>query len=489
MVGVKQGPASLGRSKDRLDNLVQRFRSATGRLSSIIVTEINKNNYERLWPLMMISIKEASFISIDLELSGLGNFRGKKDINERYSAIRETARTYSVVSLGISAFKFIKRKETRMKKRIKFKCQVFNLLTFCMDPFVVEPSSLQFLVGNKFDLNRLVKEGVSYGLLPNAQGNSLSLLWESILEQDIPLVFHNGFVDLAFLYQHFYEDLPENLSEFITNISDWFSGQRGCLYDSKYFAEYCIRMKASFLEYVFRKCQRDNAVEASYLRLYVSIEFDDSVSKVFSLMNATEIVDCRLPEGFYEADIKINFPSKEERKDICSKYASYGFCNSREDCPLLHNVDAVLDNEAMKQSKIRMRRRRRYEFYSNTDQMEERTEHLSGTSDNEQSDDFKSEELSCDEGWHYNNKPYLKRSEIGCHRAGVDSFMTGFSLIYMSRMALLRTGKFDAECANKLPIPGKTIPLIIRKYEHVQKTAEHLERWKPIQSERDKKVY
>ena len=87
----------------------------------------------------------------------------------------------------------------------------------------------------------------------NFQENSLKILWKQILERNIPLMLHNGLVDLIFLYQQFYADLPEKLAEFVTNISDWFPDASACIYDSKYFSEYCVRMNASFLEYVFRK--------------------------------------------------------------------------------------------------------------------------------------------------------------------------------------------------------------------------------------------
>lgn len=87
------------------------------------------------------------------------------------------------------------------------------------------------------------------------QNDALSTLWMEILECGIPLAFHNGLIDLAFLYDHFYGDLPETFVEFVLNTSDWFTLNEDVpgYFDSKYIAEYKAQFKASYLEYVFRK--------------------------------------------------------------------------------------------------------------------------------------------------------------------------------------------------------------------------------------------
>lgn len=92
----------------------------------------------------------------------------------------------------------------------------------------------------------------------------MKALWHEVLCAGVPITLHNGLIDLAFIYQHFYSILPETFSEFIVNISDWFllPEDNPGLYDSKYIAEYITRFKASFLEYVFRKWY--------YLELFMS---------------------------------------------------------------------------------------------------------------------------------------------------------------------------------------------------------------------------
>lgn len=45
----------------------------------------------------------------------------------------------------------------------------------------------------------------------------------------------------------------------------------------------------------------------------------------------------------------------------------------------------------------------------------------------------------------------LEKNELieivpGCHRAGVDSFMTGFATAFLQRLTIFRTSKFDPDC-------------------------------------------
>lgn len=70
-----------------------------------------------------------------------------------------------------------------------------------------------------------------------------------LVSSKVTIILHNGLVDLVFLYHSLYAELPPNLSTFISDLEMMFP--KG-VYDTKYIAEFSLRMAASFLEFVFR---------------------------------------------------------------------------------------------------------------------------------------------------------------------------------------------------------------------------------------------
>ena len=78
---------------------------------------------------------------------------------------------------------------------------------------------------------------------------SLTQLFHLLIEAKKPLVFHNGLVDLVFLYQNLYLNLPTKLLTFLADVEDLFPSG---VFDTKYIAEYLVRTKASYLQYVFK---------------------------------------------------------------------------------------------------------------------------------------------------------------------------------------------------------------------------------------------
>ncbi len=66
--------------------------------------------------------------------------------------------------------------------------------------------------------------------------------------------------------------------------------------------------------------------------------------------------------------------------------------------------------------------------------------------------------------------------------------MTGFSVLYMCRMELLKFGRLPDELANKLPLSGKEIALTLTDSVWTTKTDDHLNIWSKIEKKRKEKM-
>ncbi len=127
------------------------------------------------------------------------------------------------------------------------------MVVLCSEDYIVEPSSLTFLVEHGFDFQTQYSKGIPYyrgcdraDRDPCPLREVMSLLVTSAR----PIVVHNGLVDLVFLYQNLYAQLPRSLSAFVADLAQMFPAG---VYDTKYLADYVDRAKASYLTYLFRK--------------------------------------------------------------------------------------------------------------------------------------------------------------------------------------------------------------------------------------------
>lgn len=76
-------------------------------LKNLPVVDVTKENLFLIWPSLIHSISTASFIALDVELSGLGNRKTlmTRCIEDRYAAIGEVAKTRAIISFGLSCFR------------------------------------------------------------------------------------------------------------------------------------------------------------------------------------------------------------------------------------------------------------------------------------------------------------------------------------------------------------------------------------------------
>lgn len=213
---------------------------------------------------ILLRAQKAEMIALDLEFSGFPT-RSPDDLYSRYEEWSKTAKTHAVLSLGMTLVS-------------QGKVSNFDFLMRNEEPHLINPYNVSFLAREGFDFNKQLTHGIPYkpGRLDTSK---IRLAKHSIVEtaeeeladekaktirtlvieifvimrmKKIPLVLHNGFMDLLYLYQHFITDLPDKFECFVYDINAIFPGG---IYDTKYMAERKIGEKKHYLPYLYVKHQ------------------------------------------------------------------------------------------------------------------------------------------------------------------------------------------------------------------------------------------
>ena len=188
----------------------------------------------------------------------MGNRRrlNATDLEERYENTGNVAKTRSIISMGLSMFKLFKPDgDPAEHPGFPYHVQTFNILTLCAEDYIVEPASLKFLVEHGFDFTKQYADGLPYqrgndkGNIKQGNDDFVRQIFMEIIRNKKPIVLHNGFIDLVFLYQNLYAQLPANVNSFAADLAEMFPNG---IYDTKYLSDYVCRKPASFLEYIFR---------------------------------------------------------------------------------------------------------------------------------------------------------------------------------------------------------------------------------------------
>ncbi|XP_022087851.1 target of EGR1 protein 1-like [Acanthaster planci] len=466
--------------------------------SSVPVVDVHRENFKSLWPGLMLAIRSCSYIALDAELSGLGNRKNllTRSMEERYHSLAEVAKTRSILSLGISCFKVRPQPMESKDLGLRFLAQTFNITTLCSEDYVVEPGSLKFLVDHGFDFNKQYASGVPYcrgvdkeGETEAEDSQTLRALFSELVKSSKPVVFHNGLVDLVFLYQNLYSQLPTALPQFISDLCEIFPAG---IFDTKFLAEFEARMPASYLEYAFRKSQRANAHLATRGQQHVAMEFCQ-----FENSSSVGFHRCGLPPSF-----TIRGGARgEERKtvELCETYAAHGHCKNGIRCPKSHDPDAIQDaddqrEERQKRKRKRKRQKRQYDLKDGSpnakkdkdeddschgdremddddeadtgkdqdeadtgkdqDEIDEKKESNSHGEDSEPKSAYGrgqgADILKIDQGGNEDSSTSLGQrdaaspqklpKQTGGHRAGYDAFMTGFVLATVASNVAGRSG-------------------------------------------------
>ncbi|NWW46005.1 TOE1 protein, partial [Pedionomus torquatus] len=391
-------------------------------------------------------------------------------------------------------------------------CQIYNLTLLCTEDYVVEPQSVQFLVQHGFDFNKQYSRGIPYHK-GNDKGNenqslSVRTFFLELIRAKKPLVLHNGLIDLVFLYQCFYAHLPDNLGTFTADLSEMFPAG---IYDTKYASEFETRFVASYLEYAYKKCKRENCKLKDSSGQHLTIEF----------CNYPANMSCYIDYRHCSLDEESHSMREGKKVSICEKFSAYGWCPKGLTCPQSHNIDLIIDEDDKLWEEKRKKRKHKWKRRKNTEEATKTLEQESSRKEMEvaqNGEEGPPRKQSCyepaaaselaeitpsTEGRPLENSTDMEAevsldttcaaakereshgppSQAGTHRAGFDAFMTGYIMAYV--WMLKKGTNTDAgtepwlpDCHNKLYLSGKSVPLQIVKSLFSRSSKAHSQKMK-----------
>jgi len=146
--------------------LLNKF-SYNQRAKSLTTMEVTKDNFVKAFALLQSSIKDADFIAIDGEFTGLSTLKGRRSsydtLEEKFEKLRRGTSQFMLVQYGICLFTWNKEKEVYEALPFTFYLFPRPYKRFYNDVmFMCQSSSLDFLANNGFDFNKLFHKGISY---------------------------------------------------------------------------------------------------------------------------------------------------------------------------------------------------------------------------------------------------------------------------------------------------------------------------------------
>ncbi|KAI9301519.1 ribonuclease CAF1 [Cunninghamella echinulata] len=481
----------------------------------ISYTEVDNDNFSSLYDSILDVISQAHYIAIDTEFSG-----HKKDINknmeDRYKDLSDIIRSHSLLSFGLTVITDSSIPATATttsttkdgkdpSKATLYQFSNFEFLTLNQQSFKIDPTNIKFLVENGFDFSRIFQIGIpftsgnnspyssststSYHKKHNNNNNSdsnnelLRQLWHSILrvihEKSIPIIVHNGLLDIMYLYDSFITSLPSKLSTFVADLVEMFPSG---IYDTKYISTSLVGESKSYLAYLYCKYSRlqEEQKESSHyswsIQMLPNLKTNQNKTSESTTIKtvANKFNSIHDDKSDNDNDREMSpakkrrlrskkFKDKKNTSGICGQYSQHGWCTKGGECTLSHDMDVILDFD------LGIKKSGNIELNHHNNTNNEKEEEQSLIIKNGSVNDNKNSEES---NMSLSSSISEPRRD---HASHFDAFMTAFVFCYYKSTLSKET---LSDSINKLNLMRLNIPLRIAE-SHYSKPSEE---WSYIKS-------
>ncbi|KAI8061098.1 ribonuclease CAF1 [Gongronella butleri] len=330
---------------------------------SVTYTEVTNDNFERLIGPILQVLGEGDYVAFDCEFSGFAP-KVTKHMDQRYAELSQIVRTHTLFSFGLTVVSSSKKKN-KDDGRTRYNMTNFEFVAANTATFQANPSNLRFLAENGLDFGRIFRIGIPFQAGDDtidyaARAEPMRRFWRAILktlhDKRIPVIVHNGLLDIMYLYQSFIANLPTRLATLVADLVQLFPGG---FYDTKFLATDGANEHISYLSYVFTKCKRlgaqhlkvkikppiapasDNAAIQALPPL-LTTPSPNSADTAATALTPSQKRRQRAADNVQNQSKKAK---KDDDDDICAQYARHGHCGNGRTCVKSHDIERIMDRD------------------------------------------------------------------------------------------------------------------------------------------------
>ncbi|RNA14887.1 poly(A)-specific ribonuclease PARN isoform X1 [Brachionus plicatilis] len=248
--------------------------------------DVTIDNFEQILPEIKQKIEECTFCSIDCELTGITQYKNLNSFDTpriRYEKIKNNDNNFLILQFGLCLFKY--NEGDKSYETNAYNCYLFPRSVNCKYSrdlsFSCLNSSLEFLIEQNFDFNKVFKKGVSF----------VSKDQEEILRHKLELDLEERSIPKGTLYPS-KKEFHQQIDTLMTEIDEFVQNENETRKEIK-FTEFVVRI---FIEKNIRqKYQKRLKYENKFLE---NKERLMTITKVDSLDIKSDLDDFEKEIGF-----------------------------------------------------------------------------------------------------------------------------------------------------------------------------------------------